>query len=113
MTINVISQLHTEATGLIDNFTISSVAATAGDVIELDLQYQNIAGALQMNYPAMAAGSSGGIYSSLHFDPQIGLNELFIKFDAKMPNIKHGCKFCKIFGYQNGAYVGNVAGVAV
>lgn len=45
MTINVISQLHTAATGLIDNFTISSVAATAGDVIELDLQYQNIAGA--------------------------------------------------------------------
>lgn len=66
-----------------------------------------VAGALQMNYPAMAAGSSGGIYSSLHFDPQIGLNELFIKFDAKMPNIKHGCKFCKIFGYQNGGNYAN------
>lgn len=35
MTINVISQLHKEATGLIDNFTISSVAAW-------DISFDNI-----------------------------------------------------------------------
>lgn len=66
-----------------------------------------VSGALQMNYPSMIAGSSGGIFNSLHFDPQIGLNELYIKFDAKMPNVKHGCKFCKIFGYQNGGNYAN------
>lgn len=55
------------------------------------------AGALRMNYPALAA-STGGIFNALHFDVPNGHKELYIKFDAKMPNAKHGLKFCKVFG---------------
>jgi len=55
------------------------------------------AGALRMNYPALAA-STGGIFNALHFDVPNGHKELFIKFDAKMPNAKHGLKFFKVFG---------------
>lgn len=57
-------------------------------------------GALRMDYPALTGDPvyQGGIYNSLHFNVPNGYKELYIKFDAKMPNAKHGLKFCKIFG---------------
>ena len=55
-------------------------------------------GALKMSYPSIASGGSGGIFNSYHFDLPNGFKELYIKFDAKLPNAKHGLKFCKIFG---------------
>ncbi len=54
-------------------------------------------GALRMDYPSLAQ-FQGGIYNSLHFDVPNGHKELYIKFDAKMPNAKHGLKFLKVFG---------------
>ena len=53
--------------------------------------------ALRMNYPDLLAGV-GGIYNYLNFNVPNGYKELYIKFDAKIPNAKHGLKFCKIFG---------------
>ncbi len=54
-------------------------------------------GALRMDYPSLAQ-FQGGIYNSLHFDVPNGHKELYIKFDVKMPNAKHGLKFLKVFG---------------
>lgn len=34
-------------------------------------------------------------------------NEVFIKFEAKMPSIKHGLKFMKVFGQDEGGGVAN------
>lgn len=57
-------------------------------------------GALRMDYPALIGNPQwqGGIYNGFHFDVQDGHKELYIKFRAKMPNAKHGLKFCKVFG---------------
>lgn len=57
-------------------------------------------GALRMNYPALVGDPlwQGGIYNYLNFNVPDGHKELYIKFDAKLPNAKHGLKFCKIFG---------------
>ena len=58
-------------------------------------------GALRMDYPAITLGNSGEIFNALHFNIPQGIKELYIKFDAKMPNAKHGLKFCKIFGKRD------------
>lgn len=54
-------------------------------------------GAIRMNYPAQAA-YAGELYNWLNFNVNAGQKELYIKFDAKMPNAKHGLKFLKVFG---------------
>ena len=57
-------------------------------------------GALRMDYPALVGDPvyQGGVYNGFHFDVPNGYKELYIKFDAKMPNAKHGLKFLKVFG---------------
>jgi len=63
-------------------------------------------GALRMDYPALIGDPlyQGGIYNGLHFDVPNGHKELYIKFRAKMPNAKHGLKFCKVFGRSGTGY---------
>lgn len=70
-------------------------------------------GALRMDYPALVGNPiwEGGIYNSLHFDVPNGYKELYIKFDAKMPNAKHGLKFCKIFGRSDIGYANTTFGL--
>jgi len=66
-------------------------------------------GALRMDYPALIGDPlyQGGIYNGLHFDVPNGHKELYIKFRAKMPNAKHGCKFFKVFGRSTASNYAN------
>ncbi len=68
-------------------------------------------GALRMNYPALVGDPlwEGGIFNSLNFNVNSGQKELYIKFDSKMPNAKHGLKFLKIFGENATGGVNTVA----
>jgi len=68
-------------------------------------------GALRMNYPSMRGAPfyDGGIYNYLNFNLPTGhgIKELYMKFDAKMPNVKHGLKFCKVFGRRSSTNYAN------
>lgn len=58
-------------------------------------------GALKMTYPVLT--ETGAIYNFMHFDLLIPTKEIFVRFRAKMPNEKNGCKFLKVFGKTPGA----------
>lgn len=88
-------------------------AAYSGGTIQIITDtaqnYANSAGSLKAVYPI----PSGGSYAVGSYDltPYVAIgatNHVYIDFYAKMPNVKHGMKFCKIAGQKNGTEYANI-----
>lgn len=66
-------------------------------------------GFLHAGYPV----ATGEVYAWFSYDLRaLGLTDLFIEFDARMPSqTKHGLKFLKIFGQDDGGYANTTFGL--
>lgn len=60
--------------------------------------------ALEGSYPVPARTGADYVGAVFHVQPEYqNVEDVYIEFWAKMPGIKEGCKFLKIFGYRSPA----------
>lgn len=66
--------------------------------------YNGSLGSLKGNYPVP---TGGGYIWGVYDVAALNLSDVYIEFWAKMPNVKHGIKFLKIFGQRAGSNYSN------
>lgn len=64
-----------------------------------------VSNAVQMNYPNSVANEGTSANVAFYItDQAIIVDDVYIQFEARMPNLKGGLKFLKLFGRNDGTY---------